>query len=266
MGVALTLAIVALVLLLGVWGRLPTVEAREPAIADTGSADTLLSGSNIFTYFVFLPILFKSEQSASELVFYDDFSNSNSGWPKGKYGNCEYAYKDGRYRITITDNGQRCYAPNLLIPKQVNGTFSVQVRRTTDEERHMLYGLIFGAKPVPYAAKNHWALEVYPNDDPNCDDKPFFWLVALVNDEQEYWEDKCTDGIDTDRNDWNELKVVRNGRRIDVYINGDHKEDYHDANELLNEGYSFVEALSLSDDTITVEFDDFEIRDTTTTP
>jgi hypothetical protein len=262
---ALTLAIAALVLLLGIWSRLPIVEAREPAVADTGNADTLLSSSNLFTYYVFLPILFKSEW-VSDLVYYDDFSNSNSGWPKGKYGYCEYAYKDGRYRITVTDKNQRCYAPNLLIPKQVNGTFSVQVRRTSDENRHLLYGLVFGAKPVPYAAENHWALEIYPNDDPNCDDKPFFWLVALVDDQQAYFEDQCTTVIDKDRNDWNELKVVRNGKNIDVYINGDHKEDYNNADELLNEGYSFVEVLSLSDETITVEFDDFEIRNTTTTP
>ncbi len=258
--VALILAVAALVWLLSTWSSLPTAEARGPAEANTGSTSLLLSSHSTLTYYVFLPIVFKSD-----VVFYDNFSNSNSGWPKGDYGDCEYAYKDGRYRITVTDYGERCYAPNLLIPKQVNGTFSVRVRRTSNEDRHMLYGLIFGAKPVPYAAANHWALEIYPNDDRNCDDKPFFWLVAVVDDQQKYFRDECTDAIDKDENDWNELKVIRNGKYIDVYINGFHKGDYNDADKLLNEGFSFVEVLSVSNETITVEFDDFEIR-TSTSP
>lgn len=256
--VALILAVAALVWLLSAWSSLPTAEARGPAEANTGSTNLLLSSRSMLTYYVFLPIVFKSD-----IVFSDDFSDPNSGWPTGDYGDCEYAYRDGRYRIKVTDYGERCYAPNLLIPKQVNGTFSVRARRTSDEDRHMLYGLVFGAKPVPYAAANHWALEIYPNDDSDCDDKPFFWLVAVVDDHQEYFDDQCTDAIDKDENDWNELKVIRNGRHIDVYINGSHKEDYDDADELLTEGFSFVEVLSVSDETITVEFDDFEIRGST---
>jgi hypothetical protein len=202
----------------------------------------------------------------ADIVFFDDFDDPSSGWPTGDYGDCEYAYVDGRYRIRVTDYGERCYAPNLLIPKQVNGTFSVLARRTSDEDRPMLYGLIFGAKPVPYATEYHWALEIYPNDDPDCDDKPFFWLVAVVDDQLEYFRDKCTDTIDKDEDDWNELKIVRKGEHIDVYINGNHKGDYDDADELLTSGYSFVEVASVSDETITVEFDDFRITPSTQLP
>jgi hypothetical protein len=123
----------------------------------------------------------------------------------------------------------------------------------------MLYGFVFGAEPVPYATAYHWALEIYPNDDSNCSDKPFYWLVAIVDDSLEYFRDECTDTIDKDEGDWNELKVVRNGEHIDIYINGHHKGDYDDADELLTSGYSFVEVMSVSDETITVEFDDFSI-------
>jgi heat shock protein HspQ len=257
--VVLILAVAALVLLLSTWSGLPTAEARESAAAKSGSEDLSKFSTTLDDTTIFLPMILNSD-----VVFFDDFSDSNSGWPEGDYGDCEYAYTDGRYRIRVTDYGARCYAPNLLVPKQVNGTFSVRARRTSDEDRHMLYGLVFGAMPVPYATENHWALEIFPNDDSDCDDKPFYWLVAVVDDQQEYFEDVCTDAIDKDRNDWNELKVIRNGKNIDIYINGSHKGAYDDADELLTEGFSFVEVLSVSDETITVEFDDFEILRTTT--
>ena len=254
-------AVLMVVWLSSTWARLSIAEAREPAAARPGGKDLLLSSTTLATYTIFLPLIYKPD-----IVFFDDFDDPSSGWPTGDYGDCEYEYVDGRYRITVTDYGARCYAPNLLIPKQVNGTFSVLARRISDEDRHMLYGLVFGARPVPYAAGYHWALEIYPNDDPDCDDKPFFWLVAVVDHQLEYFRDRCTDTIDKDEGDWNELKIIRNGEHIDVYINRYHKGDYDNADELLASGYSFVEVLSVSDETIAVEFDDFSITPSTKLP
>ena len=74
--VALILAVVALVWLLSTWGSLPTAEARGPAEADTGGTTLPLSSRSTLTYYVFLPIVFKSD-----VVFFDDFSDPNSGWP-----------------------------------------------------------------------------------------------------------------------------------------------------------------------------------------
>lgn len=257
--VALTLAVAALVLLLGIWGRLPTVEAREPAVADTGNGDTILSSSNLLTYYVFLPVLFKSD-----LVFYDNFSNPNSGWPhKITFEDCYYEYRNGTYRVKVTDKDQRCIIPHRAIPEQINGTFRVKVKRTSDEEDPLLYGLIFGAGTD--ATANRWALEVYANNDSDCGNKPFYWLYALVNDSRKYFRDRCTDVIDTDKGDWNDLKVIRNGSTIKIYLNGESKGEYNDANYLLDKGYTLMEVISASNDNISVEFDDFEIR-TKTTP
>jgi hypothetical protein len=256
--VALILAVAALVWLLSTWSSLPTVEARGPAEANSGSTDLLLSSRSMLTYYVFLPILFKSD-----VVFYDDFSNSHSGWPHDKsYEDCYYEYRNDRYRVKVTDYGQRCIIPNLSIPKQINGTFTVRVRRTTDEDYTMLYGLIFGAGVD--ATEDRWALEIYPNEDDDCDDKPFYWLYALVDEERKYFKDRCTDSIDTDEDDWNELKIIRNGKNIKVYINGESKGEYDDAKYLLDKGYTLLEVVSVSDDDIIVEFDDFEIRASTT--
>jgi hypothetical protein len=251
--VALILAIAALVLLLSAWSSLPTVEARGPAEAKTGSTDLLLSSRSLLTYYVFLPILFKSDK-----VFFDDFSDSNSGWPhKQSFEDCHYEYRSGHYQVKVTDNGQRCIIPNFKIPRQVNGTFTVKARRTSNENRHMLYGLIFGADVD--ATQDRWALEIFPNDDPDCDDKPFYWLYALVDGSQEYFKDRCTDAIDSDRDDWNELKIIRNGKNIKIFLNGQSKGEYNDANYLLDKGFTLLEVVSVSDNDVVVEFDDFEI-------
>jgi hypothetical protein len=255
--VTLLVAVAALVLLLSTWSSLPAAEARGPAEANTGSTDLLLSSRSVLTYYMYLPILFTSDK-----VFYDDFSDSNSGWPhKESFEDCHYEYRSGHYQVKVTDNGQRCIIPNFKIPKQVNGTFIVKARRTSDEQRHMLYGLIFGAGVD--ATEDRWALEIYPNDDPNCSDKPFYWLYALVDGNQKYFRDRCTDVIDPDENDWNELKIIRNGKNIKVYLNGESKGEYNDANYLLDQGYTLLEVVSVSNDDIVVEFDDFEILNET---
>jgi hypothetical protein len=256
--VPLALGVVALVWLLGVWGGLPTVEARGPAAANPDISNLALSSTDTFT--IFLPLIFKSD-----LVYFDDFSNPNSGWPDDyTYENCYYEYYGGRYRVKVFENGQRCIIPKINMPKQINGTFSVKVRRTSNEEQHMLYGLIFGAGTN--AIENRWALEVYPNKDSDCSNKPFYWLVALVGGDRKYFKYRCTDVIDTDEDDWNELKVIRNGKNIKVYINGESKGEYNDADYLRNEGYCLLEVVSASDEDIYVEFDDFKILNSTDTP
>lgn len=256
--VALILAVAALVWLLSTWGSLPTAEARGPAEAITGNTSLLLSSHSIMTYYVFLPLVFKSD-----VVFSDDFSNPKSGWPDDiSFEDCHYEYRNGRYQVKVTGNGQRCIIPNMSIPKQINGTFSVKVRRTSNEESRMLYGLIFGAGVD--ATEDRWALEIYPNDDPNCSNKPFYWLYALVNGDRRYFRDRCTDVIEVGEDDWNELKIIRNGKTIQVYINGESKGDYYDANYLLDKGYTLLEVVSVSNNDISVEFDDFQIRASTT--
>jgi hypothetical protein len=256
--VALTLATVALVWLLGMWGGIPPVEARGPAMAGTAGDGLRLSATSMMT--IYLPILFKSD-----IVFFDDFSSTSSGWLHNKtFDSCEVGYNSGRYRVKVSGSGQRCIIHNGNVPKQVNGTFKIRVRRTSSSSYPLLYGFLFGSGSD--AAKNHWALEVYPNKDSNCSNKPFFWLVALVNDSRKFFQDECTDAIDTDQSDWNELKVIRNGSNIKVYINGQKKGDYNNASYLLNEGYFSLEVVSGSSSQIVVEYDDLEIRSSVTSP
>jgi hypothetical protein len=269
---AFVLALTALVFLLSVWCNRKMVVAQDLAPPQPDGSNFSLSSTSLITYYIYLPTIFHPYHvylpfiSYSPIVFYDDFSNPDSGWPTGKAPGqeCYFEYLNGHYQVIVDKEGERCIIPNLSIPKRVNGTFSVKVRRTSDEDRHMLYGLIFGAGAD--AIDYRWGLEVYPNKDSGCDDKPFYWLYALVDGDSEYFETTCTDSIDVDENDWNELKVVRNGTRIDIYINGEHKGSFTDADYLLNEGYTLLEVVSASDDDIEVEFDDFIVSRSTQLP
>jgi hypothetical protein len=269
---ALALALIALVVLLSVWSSLRAVEARELSPSPPDDHGLSLSSTSQTSYYIYLPAVFNPQLLyfpaifGSSLVFYDDFSNSDSGWPTGKATGteCYFEYRDGHYRVRVEDDGERCIIPNFNIPKQINGTFSVKVRRISSESRHLLYGLLFGAGTD--AIDNRWGLEIYPNKDPSCNDDPFYWLYALVDGDRKYFKSRCTDTIDTDKNDWNELKVVRNGDNIDVYINGDHKGSYDDADYLLDKGYTLLEVVSASGSTIEVEFDDFTILRSTELP
>jgi hypothetical protein len=260
--VALSLTVAALLLLLGMWSWLLPVKAREPAAIGLGSADPTLTSSDTMTTSIFLPIVFRGD-----VLFSDDFSDTNSGWPHEVTlsENCYVKYYEGHYRVKVTEKDQICIIPNPNIPKLVNGTFSVRVRRTSDNDWHLFYGLIFGAGQD--AANNRWVVEIYPNKDARCgNDKPFYQLVAIGDGRLKYYDDHCTDAIDTDEDDWNELKVIRNGQNIKVYINGKLKGDYDDAAYLLNEGNTLLEVVSLSDNTIYVEFDDLLIRESTASP
>jgi hypothetical protein len=257
--VALSLTTAALVLLLGAWSWLSPAKARESAAVGLGNIDLILSSSDTITKSVFLPIVFRSD-----VVFYDDFSNTSSGWPHQVTfdKNCYAEYREGRYRVKVTKKDRNCLIANLNIPKLENGTFSMKVRRATSEWRTLRYGFIFGAGED--ATKDRWVLEVYPNDDKGCDpETPLYWLAASVDGELRYFKKKCTTTINKDKNDWNDLVVIRNGQNIKVYINGNLLGDYYDASYLLDEGYSLLWVVSLSDEDIYVEFDDFEIRHST---
>ena len=255
--VVLALALVALALPLGVGNSWPVAEAQ--ALANLDSPDLSPSASTTLATTIRLPFIAKSN-----IVFVDDFSNTSSGWPhKKSFEDCYFEYRNGVYRVEINGNGQQCIIPNFNIPKQVNGTFSVRMRRTTPEDRHLLYGLIFGAGRD--ATDDRWAVEMYPNNDSDCDNKPFYWLYALVNGDRKYFEDRCTSSIDNDEDDWNELKIIRNGSTIKVIVTGEtvDQRDYTGANYLINEGYTLLEVVSASDSEIVVEFDNFQILSTT---
>ncbi len=200
-----------------------------------------------------------------DVVFFDDFSDPNSGWPRASLGDiCSFDYYNGHYRVKVTEYYESCIIPAFPVPKQVNGTFSVKVRRTSDSSRHVLYGFFFGAGTNAY--RDRWALEVSPDKD--CGDKGFFWLSAIEDGEDKgLIGNACTDAIKIG-NDWNELKVIRTLDKIHVYMNNTLSGTY-DSLYLRDKGYFDLEVVSLYSGTsnsapVYVEFDDFTVLGDTT--
>ena len=260
----LTMALFAL----GTWSSLSTVKATDwpdgyPATRQSNDPRyQVVSGTLTMT--LYFPFVSKqpSPTPPPNIIFYDDFSNPNSGWITGATEECQFEYDDDRYRITVTnDNGERCVAFNVNIPHTPNGTFSVKIRRTTADDRQVRYGFYFGAGVK--ADEEHWFLEVMPHKvDCKGKERGFFWLSAIDDGVLEFFDDTCTDEVITEEDQWNELKIVRNGPDVDVYINGKHKGDYREG-VLLNKGYFDLVVVGV--DGITgsqparVEFDDFLI-------
>lgn len=256
---------VALLFMLGVWSSLSMVKAVDGSpveLDNTGSWVGYQIGGT-FTYTMYMPFVRRDPTptaTESPIIFFDDFSNANSGWITGESSDCRFEYRDGRYRITVKDdNGLRCVAFNTRIPKTPNGIFSVSVRRTTSNDRVLHYGFYFGAGTN--AEDDRWFLEVNPYKD--CNDEGFFWVSAIEDGARRFFDDRCTDSIRTDTNDWNDLKVVRDGRDIEIFINGERKEQY-DENILRDQGYFDLVVVGVKDISDSnpgiVEFDNFLIE------
>lgn len=266
--VVLLVGMTVALFILGAWSNLVAVKA-------TGQSDSYLTNqhgrrpsyqiiTDSLTTTLYFPYVSKqpSPTPTPLIVFYDDFSNPNSGWITGSTDECQFEYSNGRYRITVTeDNGERCVAFNTNIPHTPNGTFSVKVRRTTPDDRQVRYGFYFGAGVK--AEEDHWFIEVMPHKvDCNGKERGFYWLSAIDDGVLEFFDDTCTDTIITEEDQWNEIKIVRNGADIDVYINGQHRGDYRE-DILRNNGYFDLVVVGVDNITgsqpVRVEFDDFLI-------
>jgi hypothetical protein len=269
--VMLLVGLIATLFALGTWSSLSAVKATSR------SDDRLANQQGIgypyqimtdtLTITLYLPYVARlptpTPTPTPNFIYYDNFSNPNSGWITGASEECQFEYDDGVYRITVTeDNGERCVAFNIHIPSTPNGTFSVKIRRTTPDSRQVRYGFYFGAGVN--AEEDRWFLEVMPHDvECNGQTRGFFWLSAIDDGVLEFFDDICTRDIITEEDMWNELKIVRSGPDIDVYINGNHKEDYRE-HILLNHGYFDLVVVGIEGITgsqpARVEFDDFLIE------
>jgi len=286
--IVLMLVVISL-FLLGTWGSSSTVQATTNDLdgqwSQAGAIFRYQVMTGTLTHTLYFPVVKLAPTSTptptptftpsptptptQSFIFFDDFSNTNSGWIVGDDGDdCLYEYRDEHYRITIRDdNGERCVSFNTTIPKTVYGTFSVRIRRTTPDDREVRYGFYFGAGVN--AQEDRWFLEVMPHDvDCDGDDEGFFWLSAIEDGDDEFFEDQCTASINTDEDEWNELKVVRTSSTIDIYINGELKGEYDEDDNVddILEDHGFfnlvvvgVDDISSSDPVI-VEFDDFKVE------
>ena len=286
--VALALAVVALIWLLGTWAGLPAAQARGPGMPDTAGDESRLSATTLVTSRVYLPIVFRSD-----VIFFDDFSSTSSGWPNmgtwpSPFSYCytKYDTANGVYRVKISGNGKSCIVPNLVQkPNQFYGTFKVKVRRTSDAGRKLSYGFIFDAGPNATDENGtRWALDVFPNNYSDCNNKPYFWLTARTQSNANLFRNftlppdkhECRSEIKTGKDQWNEFAVVRNGNNIKVYIkdsggvyqlvgNYDNVPSLG-SNQATNYPWFDLRVASYSDSEVVIEYDYVELRTSTGAP
>jgi len=147
----------------------------------------------------------------SPRVYFDDFSDPNSGWTSGTVGECTLEYLADMYTIEIERANYICYS-RAPMPPRADGVFEVEAMKF-DEMDGSVYGIYFGGKSD---ARGHLIQAYMFWVDP--DDMSF----ALQKYEQGQWTYLIHwtffEGIEI-ADDVNVLKVRRQGNRIVLYIN-----------------------------------------------
>jgi hypothetical protein len=91
-------------------------------------------------HYVYLPCLAKNDCG---FHFYDDFSNPNSGWWVGDYGDMVFQYLGGEYQIFLRDSEWSAFGtPDLVLP--ANYRLQVDAHQTADQPS--AYGILFGIR------------------------------------------------------------------------------------------------------------------------
>lgn len=161
------------------------------------------------------------EPTATPVVnrFRDDFANANSGWEVGANANCSASYANvngGIYRIASLTLNQICISP---APQQApaNGSYAVRASKESTGDGSV-YGLVFGL------------------DSPTISNNSQFYLFYVDPADQTYalyYQNRGSTGYLTgDANSGfvfnsaivpdsgsNELRVRREGGRIDLFVN-----------------------------------------------
>lgn len=248
-----------------------TVVSNTSAVTATGSGpvsgqNALSAEENKNTTPDYLPVVMKDPMPVG---FFDDFSSYESGmWIRGDTGYCSFGYSNDHYYIKVNDgwNGSsyQCVVITRAPASQPIGTIGVDVRRTSDEDYDMLYGLWFSA--TSDALNYRWTVDIRPADV-ECDEeyRPYLWLTCQEGEDDPCWTStdpdgmvyKCTDDIETEEDVWNEVAVTGEGDLVTVFINGDDQVSFNDSS-LRDQGYFNLYVTSLDNDHDVVgEFDDF---------
>lgn len=186
------------------------------AILKVGIAHITVTGDNYTPYrgtidvvygepscVVQLPAVFKGVQWPA-LLRYDDFSNPTNGWHVGTYPACEFAYLDGQYRMLVKQEGT--YMFPSIAPLATD--FSLEADGRYASSATGAYGLLFGGND----AMTQWYVFRIGESDYN--------IIRFDNGvwtNLQPWTDSPY--INTG-SAWNHLRIVRDGARIDAYING----------------------------------------------
>jgi hypothetical protein len=163
---------------------------------------------------VYLPLVLRSYTQGP--LFYDDFGDSNSGWPIDDTSSYAHDYDNGNYRIQIKDDYLFVWAP---APNFACSDCAIEVEAWRSAGGNSLYSLVFGLdNDVP----EFYAFNI----------QPYLQLYALRRYSASGWVDlipyteSSHINFDTAHN---RLRVERQGSDIRLYVNDQYLASYTDS-------------------------------------
>ena len=141
------------------------------------------------------------------LLYEDNFSDPNSGWPIYEDANVKYEYLDGEYRILVKDS-HRWAAASAPGVKFSDFTLEADGRHATGA--YGSYGLVFG---ITDGWEGFYTFEV------NADREYSIWKYTADDGWQALKDWTYSSYIKGGRTA-NHLKVIRDSSRIEAYVNG----------------------------------------------
>ncbi len=158
------------------------------------------SGNGIFDYLNYMPIITKTETA----VYFDDFSDPDSGWPVSEDDRVRTEYLNGEYRMLTKVPG---YLYLLNAPIAPYETYTVSVDAAWAGEAGSGYGLAFGMNA---AIDNFYAFLISPEFNQ-------YWFMRGENDDVVILDfGEIDGGLNLGSN---HIQVTRYGSQIKVVVN-----------------------------------------------
>jgi hypothetical protein len=132
---------------------------------------------------LYLPIIVKNPL----LVYFDDFSDSDSDWPEANDGDCESLYNSGRYQLNI-DQDKTCIpraAPSSAATRTY-GEFEVSVYHSGEHENDdndEVSDAVFGIFTNGEGGGNYYVFKIRPNIS-NCSVGGGWQFIRRRNDSE----------------------------------------------------------------------------------
>jgi hypothetical protein len=220
----------------------------------------LIQATSVAT--VYLPLIFKNPI----VLYYDDFSDSGSGWAKADDGDCESLYDSGRYRLNI-DRDKTCIpraAPAAA--ERTYGEFQVSVYHSGENESDGKSNAVFGIFTNGQGGGNYYVFKIRPNISSCSGDGGWEFIRRKDSKETSLKKVDCTNvvkrGFGSGAINILKLRHASNGI-ITLYINGTQVFSINESStgtnkELLGKATG-VYAEAATDQASVIKFDDFKV-------
>ena len=179
-----------------------------------------------------------------QIIFFDDFSNPESGWQKTSAEEGETAYFEGQYRITVDNTNFDLWSnPGLQI---TDGKVEVDAVKTAGEESNR-----FGIQ-CRYQDVNNYYFAIISSDGYYGIGKVVDGIQSFLHENGMLVTDKVNPGSVT-----NQIRFDCVGTRLSLYINGDYVDAVDDSD--LIEGDVGLLAGTFEKQGTQVTFDNFVV-------